>query len=468
MFLLRPRSLRSHGVAGSLALGAALAAITFAAAPAGAATGDHFTCRASALRVQGAGVLNVEPEVANPAGDPCASAGTATANVNLLPLLSAVAGPASTTASAFAGSAASQVANVNVQALAVTATAASAHAGYACSAGSPVPTAGSNVVSLSIGGGTPITTSGPVSLPVGGIANVQLNRTITSASSVTQRAVDIAVLGGPYNGAEIVLGEATAGLSGNPCDIGTTGLKPPGIQGGPPSTTPSSPTFVFTFPPGTTIQCSLDHQPFAACNATTTFTNLSIGWHVLSVRELLNGVQGPVYTFRWKVTGATGGGCPRATGHISGQTLGLVRLGMTRLQTRRAYRLNSTWSQPNQDFFCLSPIGVRVEYASSAMLHRLPAGARRALLGRVVLALTANTHYALDGIRHGATLRAARRALGTGNLFHIGINWWYFAPHGSWTAVLKLHHGIVAEVGIADGRLTTNRKTQLAFIRRSR
>lgn len=468
MFLLRPRSVRSHDVPGSLALGSALAVLAFAAAPAGAATGDHFTCRASALRVQGASALNSEPEVANPTGDPCVSSHAGTANVNLTPLLSAGAGPASTTSSSSSGSAASQVANVNVQALGVTADAASASASYSCSQGSPTPAASSHVVNLSIGGATPITSSGPVSLSVGGLADVELNRTITSASSITQRAVDITVLGGPYNGAEIVLGEATAGLSGNPCDIGTTGLKPPGVLGGPPSSTPSSPTFAFTFPPGTTIQCSLDHKPYAPCNATTTFTNLSTGWHVLSVREMLNGVQGPVYTFRWKVTGAAGGGCPRATGQIRGRTLGRVGLGMTRPQTRRAYRLNSTWSKPNQDFFCLAPVGVRVEYAWSALLRGLPSGGHRALLGRVVLALTANTHYALQGIRHGSTLAAARRALGTGNLFHIGINWWYFVPHRSWTAVLKLHRGIVAEVGIADGRLTTNHKAQLAFIRRSR
>ncbi|MDQ6820391.1 MAG: hypothetical protein M3076_08670 [Actinomycetota bacterium] len=468
MLSITARSGWSRALHVTVVLASAVAVLVFAAGPATAASGDHFKCRASALRVLGAGVLDVEPEVANQSNDPCASGQAATASVNLPSLLSATAGPASTTGTVFGGSAASQVANVNVLALGVTADAASAHAGYACSAGSPVPTAGSSVVNLSIGGGAPITTSGPVSLKVGGIADVELNRTITSASSITQRAVDITVFGGPYNGAEIVLGEASAGLSGNPCDVGTTGLLPPGVQGGPPSSTPPTSTFVFTFQPGTTLQCSLDSRPFTTCTATTTFTNLSIGWHVLSVRELLNGVAGPVFTFRWKVTRGSAAGCPRATGGVSGRTLGRVSLGMTRLQTRRAYRLSSSWSTPSQDFFCLKPIGVRVEYASGALLGGHPAGERRALLGRVVLALTANTHYALDGIRHGAMLRAARRALGTGNLFHIGINWWYFVQHGSWTAVLKLHHGIVAEVGIADRRLTNSRRAQLAFIRRSR
>ncbi len=469
MIVLGPRSVRSQRIAGSLALGSAFAVLAFAAAPAGAASGDHFTCRGSAVRVQGAGALNVEPEVANPSSDPCATSHTAIANVNLPSLLSAAAGPASTASTPAGGSATSQVANANLLALGVTADAASATASYSCSNGSPVPASNSNVVNLSIGGGTPITASGPMSLSVGGLADVELNRTITSASSITRRAVDITVSGGPYNGAEIVLGEATAGLSGNPCDQGTTDLKPPGVQGGPPSSTPSTTTFTFTFPPGTTLQCSLDGHPFAPCNKTTTFTSLTIGWHVLSVRDVQNGVVGPTSTFRWKVTGAgSAAGCPRATGQLRGRTLGRVSLGMTRGQSRRAYRLSSSWSTPNQDFFCLAPIGVRVEYASSPMLQGLSAGARGARLGRVVLALSANTHYAIAGIRHGASLAAARRALGAGNLFHLGVNWWYFVTHQSWTVVLKLHHGIVAEVGIADPRLTNNRQAQLVFMRQSR
>ena len=39
---------------------------------------------------------------------------------------------------------------------------------------------------------------------------MELNRTVTTSSSITRRAVDITVFGGPYNGSEVVLGEATA------------------------------------------------------------------------------------------------------------------------------------------------------------------------------------------------------------------------------------------------------------------
>ena len=47
----------------------------------------------------------------------------------------------------------------------------------------------------------------------------------------------------------------------------------------------------------------------------------------------------------------------------------------------------------------------------------------------------------------------------------VGANAWYMAPNGSTTAVLKVVHGIVQEIGIANAKLTHTRKTQGAFIR---
>ncbi len=84
--------------------------------------------------------------------------------------------------------------------------------------------------------------------------------------------------------------------------------------------------------------------------------------------------------------------------------------------------------------------------------------------GRVVLALTANGFYALRGVRPGAALAVAARSLGTGAPFHIGLNFWYMARNGASTAVLKVRHGIVEEVGIADAQLTRSVKAQRAFI----
>jgi hypothetical protein len=92
-------------------------------------------------------------------------------------------------------------------------------------------------------------------------------------------------------------------------------------------------------------------------------------------------------------------------------------------------------------------------------------GTRRKVAGRVVLALSANAFFALHGVRPGATVAAAHKALGTGAPFHVGLNYWYTAHNGSTTAVLKARHGIVQEIGIANPTLTHGRAAQRAFIR---
>ena len=87
-------------------------------------------------------------------------------------------------------------------------------------------------------GGTPITVSGQ-QVPLGplgtlGVATVNIDETINTGSGVTQRAVDITIAGGLDGGAQIVLGEASAGADGNPCTTsggGTGGGGP--IGGGP-------------------------------------------------------------------------------------------------------------------------------------------------------------------------------------------------------------------------------------------
>jgi hypothetical protein len=76
--------------------------------------------------------------------------------------------------------------------------------------------------------------------------------------------------------------------------------------------------------------------------------------------------------------------CPAATGSLSGTTLGLIKLGMTKAQAQRAYTHSSTRGFPYKDFFCLTPDGVRVGFASPKLRAELPRGERAKLTGRVV------------------------------------------------------------------------------------
>jgi hypothetical protein len=156
-------------------------------------------------------------------------------------------------------------------------------------------------------------------------------------------------------------------------------------------------------------------------------------------------------------TGASRPGCPAATGRLAGRSLGPVRLGMTRARARRALSHSSNRARPNSDFFCLTPSGVRVVYPSRALLRTLSPAARKRSRGRVVLALSANRHYALRGVRPGARFAKVSRRLHAGRRFHIGHSTWYLTRADAGRGVLEVQHGAIVAVGIADKSLIAKR-----------
>jgi hypothetical protein len=156
--------------------------------------------------------------------------------------------------------------------------------------------------------------------------------------------------------------------------------------------------------------------------------------------------------------------CPGATGKLDGTTLGLVKLGMTRKDARSKYKHSSNRGKKFEDFFCLTPIGVRVGYASPKLLDTLPKAKRAKFKDRVIWASTSSAFYTLKGVRAGATIKVASKKLKTGKPFHIGQNIWYLARNGSSTAVLKVRQGLVEEIGIGDKALTTGHKAQVNFL----
>ena len=152
--------------------------------------------------------------------------------------------------------------------------------------------------------------------------------------------------------------------------------------------------------------------------------------------------------------------CPGATGSMTGTTIGQIALGMTRARARYVYRHHSNRGKQYQDFFCLTPIGVRVGYASPILLDSLPKHERATYQDRVLWASTSNPYYSLDGIRPGESIQTASQVLGTEPPFHIGLNYWYLARKASYTAVLKVRGTVVQELGIADNALTKTRKAE--------
>ena len=85
--------------------------------------------------------------------------------------------------------------------------------------------------------------------------------------------------------------------------------------------------------------------------------------------------------------------------------------------------------------------------------------------GRIVLALTANPLYTLDGVREGTRLTAAARQLKLGKRLQLGAPTTGTSPWQDEQRRLKIRHGIVQEVGIANRQLTTNRAAQIRLLR---
>jgi hypothetical protein len=156
--------------------------------------------------------------------------------------------------------------------------------------------------------------------------------------------------------------------------------------------------------------------------------------------------------------------CPQPSGSIHAATLGPLTLGLTRTAARkRLHRFAVTAN--NFDNFCLfAGWGIRVGYPSVHLLAQLPGAQRGKLASRVVLALTANPFYALEGARPGFTLASVAKRLHVGKPIQIGVNSWYVAPGAAAMGVLKVRGGVIQEVGIADRRLTLTRRQQQAFL----
>lgn len=198
--------------------------------------GADFSCRASAARVALGGTTALEPVIANAPDAPCVDdSASIIAPTDIGPLLRVDAANADTTVTpdnlasrpAAEGDSATAVASVTnpvvtIPGLAVTATVLSARAAYTCQGGNPVVSNSSVVTNLTINMQAIAlpADNAPQTIDVPGVGTVLLNQTTLVPGRVTQRALEIRV---PADGSvtNIVLGEAIADFTGNPC------LKPP-------------------------------------------------------------------------------------------------------------------------------------------------------------------------------------------------------------------------------------------------
>ncbi len=156
--------------------------------------------------------------------------------------------------------------------------------------------------------------------------------------------------------------------------------------------------------------------------------------------------------------------CPIANGRLTATGIGPLSLGMKRMRARHILIHSSTRGRRFMDFFCLKPIGIRAAYGSPALVRRLPRSQRGRLLGRIVLLLTADKRYALRGVKPGTRLARVARRLHVSRRIRIGRNDWFIVPNGPSRGVLKVRHGVIEEVGIANRRLTGSYRAARRFL----
>jgi hypothetical protein len=195
------------------------------------------------------------------------------------------------------------------------------------------------------------------------------------------------------------------------------------------------------------------------------YTDAASGFYVLKLSpSAWPDPTTPVPAPTGSTTKPAGSSCPAATGSVHAATIGPVALGQTRRAARRAMRAATAPHGVDVDSFCLTGGAIRAFYGHSAETRGLPRGQARQLVGRVVLALTANPHYSIDGVRPGSTAVAARRGLSLGRGYRIGRNTWYVQRRKSAVVVLRARSGKVAEIGVANRTLTSTRARVRRFL----
>lgn len=233
---------------GTALLTAAIAILAFAGSAA-AATTSPFGCRASTARAEllNTPALTLEPLIANPATAPCVTDSHGLSSVNVAQTGKSFlnAGPASVDTFATDSSTAPGAAAVSdVQGVTIPTGSGGqisivgpveSSASYACVAGKVVANSGSTLDVLYVNGQA-VALPGPgkpLNIPLGGGSYVAVNEKIQTATSLTERVLDVHLSGV----ADIVVGEAEVTLrSADPC-AGTTPGPPPVLNACPPGST---------------------------------------------------------------------------------------------------------------------------------------------------------------------------------------------------------------------------------------
>ena len=160
--------------------------------------------------------------------------------------------------------------------------------------------------------------------------------------------------------------------------------------------------------------------------------------------------------------GRGAGVCALARARIAGKRVDRARLSRRRAPNRRAYPpLSLVRGRGHIDRFCIVGGGqVRVGYPSGGVLGGLTRGERRRGAGRAVVARSSSPRHRVRGLRTGSRLASVRKRLAGERRFRVGRDVWYLAWGRSARVVVRVRRSRVAELGLADLRLTLKKNAR--------
>lgn len=163
----------------------------------------------------------------------------------------------------------------------------------------------------------------------------------------------------------------------------------------------------------------------------------------------------------------TGAGlCAMPTRRLGGKRVDRALLGRLRRTNRGVYPPHSLNRKTSKlDRFCLVGGGfARLGYPTGAIQKGLSRPERRRIRGRAVLALTSSASHRLKGIRKGSRTGTVRRRLRGERRYRVKGADWYLTATRQGRILVKMRRGRVVEMGLADLRLTVDKKRIARFL----
>lgn len=160
--------------------------------------------------------------------------------------------------------------------------------------------------------------------------------------------------------------------------------------------------------------------------------------------------------------------CAAAASRARPRRVGRAGLGRKRAAVRKSFGSEGTYRR-FVDRFCLADgSAMRVGYPSPKSRRRMSRSDRRRTRGKATLVLTSSPRTRLRGVKVGMTRKALLQRIGKKRGVRVGSNVWYARRGSRARHIFKVHRGKVGEVGLADKKLTRNRRAVKRFFRSDR